>query len=80
MVDRKQPPRAIDAPKECWLRVRPALRGGYVPARIYKSLGMLTAEVDGQAADVESVWTSGELITEQQYIELLRDRERPPPF
>ena len=80
MVDRKQAPRAIDAPKECWLRVRQTLRGGYVPARIYRSLGMLTAEVDGVAADVESVWTSGELITQREWLELTRDRTRPKPF
>ena len=54
MVDRKQVPRAIDAPRECWLRVRPTMRGGYVPARIYRSLGMLTAEVDGEPAGSRS--------------------------
>ena len=34
MPDRNQKPRAIDAPEECFLRLRLKIHGGYVPARI----------------------------------------------
>ena len=77
MPDRKQPPRAIDAPEPCWLRVRLTIHGGYVPARIFKTLA---AEVDGRPADVNNVWESGDIISEREWLQLTHDRKRAKPF
>jgi hypothetical protein len=78
-MNRRQSPRAIEAPEECHVRLR-IDRGGYLPARIFRRLGLLTAEIDGAQASVESVWTSGETITKAQYDDLVRDRGRAKPF
>ena len=80
MVDRKQPPRAIDAPKSCFVRLRTARHGPWIPARIFNRLGHLTAEIDGSEVDVMDVWTAGEVITGEQWMTLVRDRTRPKPF
>jgi hypothetical protein len=79
-MNRRQSPRAIDAPEECHVRLRTERHGGYLPARIFTRLGLLTAEIDGAQASVESVWTSGETITKAQYDDLVRDRKRAKPF
>ena len=80
MPDRNQKPRAIDAPEECFLRLRLKIHGGYVPARIHKVLGHLVAEIDGQPADMTDVWASGDIITEAEWRDLIRDRSRAKPF
>ena len=38
MVNRNQKPRAIDAPEPCFIKMRLTIHGGYVPARIFKTL------------------------------------------
>jgi len=78
--DRRQPPRAIDAPEPCWLRIRLERHGPYLPARIFNRLGLLTAEIEGVPTDVERVWTSGDRITEAEWRDLMRDRARAAPF
>jgi len=80
MVNRKQMPRAIDTPEPCWLRVRMERHGPYLPARIFQRLGLLTAEIDGTACDVERAWTSGDRITEHEWLALIADRQRERPF
>ena len=80
MVDRHQTPRDVSAPEPCWLRIRLERHGPYLPARIFNRLGLLTAEIEGVEAPVESVWTAGDLITEAEYNNLIRDRNRQPPF
>lgn len=80
MVDRWRPPRAIGEPRPCFVRMRKDRHAGYVPARIVRRLGMLVGEIDGQAAEVEQVWTSGDLITEAEYHQLVADLQRPAPF
>jgi hypothetical protein len=51
-----------------------------VPARVFVRLGLLMAEIDGAEAPVETVWTSGDRITEREWIDLVRDRSRARPF
>ena len=80
MVNRNQKPRAIDAPEPCWLRLRLTIHGGYVPARIFRCLGLLTAEIDGVPASVDDVWASGDRISEREWLGLVRDRSRAKPF
>ena len=80
MVDRHQPPRDVSAPEPCWLRIRLERHGPYLPARIFNRLGLLTAEIDGAACDAEHVWTSGDRITEREWLALVADRQRPKPF
>lgn len=80
MVDRHQQPRAIDAPEPCFTRLRTTPHGPWLPARIYQRLGQLAGEIEGVPADVERVWTSGEIITEAEWRDLMRDRMRPKPF
>ena len=80
MVNRNQEPRVVDAPEECWLKLRPVSRGGYVPARIFRCLGLLTAEIDGVPASVDDVWAWGDRISEREWLDLIRDRSRARPF
>jgi hypothetical protein len=54
--------------------------GPYIPARIYQGIKGLTAEIDGVTTDVERVWSSGDLITEREWLTLVADRKRPRPF
>ena len=67
MANRNQEPRVVDVPEECWLKLRPVSRGGYVPARIHKVLGHLVAEIDGVPASVDDVWAWGDRISERQW-------------
>ena len=78
--DRKQPPRAIAAPEPCYIKIRLEPHGPYLPARINRNLGLLTANIDGVPTDVETVWASGDLITEAEWLDLIRDRSRAKPF
>ena len=80
MPDRKQPPRAIDAPEPCFVRLRRDPHGPYLPARVFGRLGHLAAEIDGETVPVESVWNAGDLITEGEWRDLIRDRSRTRPF
>lgn len=79
-MNRRQTARAIDTPEPCFVRLRTSPRGPFLPARIVQRLGHLTAEIEGAAAEVEQVWTSGELITEREWLDLVRDRQRARPF
>jgi hypothetical protein len=80
MVDRRQAARAIDRPEPCFVRLRLSPHGPWVPARVFVRLGLLLAEIDGTEAPVESVWTSGDRITEREWLDLVRDRSRARPF
>jgi hypothetical protein len=51
-----------------------------VPARVFVRLGLLLAEIDGTETPVETVWTSGDRITEREWLDLVRDRSRAKPF
>lgn len=74
-MNHDQPPRRIDQPGPCFLRMRMARHAPFVGARIFNSLGMLAAEINGIQADVDHVWTSGEFIGEAEYLFLM---EAPP--
>ena len=80
MVSRNQKPRAIDAPESCFVRLRQNPHGPYLPARVFGRLGHLAAEIDGETVPVESVWNAGDLITEAEWLDLIRDRSRARPF
>jgi hypothetical protein len=80
LVNRNQPSRRVDVPEPCFVRLRTERHGGYLPARIFTRLGVLTAEIDGHEVDVEAVWTAGEIITGEQWMKLVRDRSRAKPF
>jgi hypothetical protein len=80
MVDRRQAARAIDRPEPCFVRLRLSPHGPWVPARVFIRLGLLLAEIDGAEAPVETVWTSGDRITEREWTDLVRDRSRARPF
>ena len=89
MVNRNQEPRAIDAPEPCWLRMRLEPHGPYLPARIFHgtrpvSIGLsitgLLGEIEDRAAEVDWLWASGDLITEAEWLDLIRDRSRAKPF
>jgi hypothetical protein len=80
MPDRRQTPRRIDRPEPCFLKLRQTRHGPYVPARVFWRLGVLAAEIDGAAADVEQCWSSGDLISEREWRTLTADRARTAPF
>ncbi len=75
MVDRNQPPRRIDEPAPCFIRMQLVRNGVFVAARIFYRLGMLCGEINGKDAPVEQVWVSGELITEAEFNDMM---ENPP--
>jgi hypothetical protein len=79
-MNRRQPPRRIDEPEPCFVRMRLDRRTGWVPARITRTIAGLVADINGVSAPVDSVWTSGEMITEAQWRQLSADLKRPPPF
>jgi len=79
-MNRRQQPRAIDAPEPCFTRLRTTPHGPWLPARIYRRLGQLAGEIEGVPTDVERVWTAGEIITEAEWLALVTDRMRPRPF
>lgn len=76
---RTQAPRRIDQPEECWVRLRGPDKCWY-GARIFTRFGVLVAEINGQEAEVEKVWTSGTQINQREYHELLVTARTPPPF
>ena len=80
MVNRKQKPRAIDAAEPCFVRMRLEQHGPYLPARIFKRLGLLCAEINNVAVPVDSVWMSGDRISETEWLQLTHDRKRAKPF
>jgi hypothetical protein len=71
MVDRTQTPRLIDEPSPCFIRMRIVKGGPFVAARIFRRLGILCGEINGEDAPVERIWCSGDQITEDQYRALL---------
>lgn len=75
VMDRSQPSRRIDEPQPGFFRMRIIKGGPYVGAIIKYRLGMLVAEVNGAASDLDHVWTSGERISPADW-EFL-DRNRP---
>jgi hypothetical protein len=77
-MNRQQPARQIDQPRPGWFRLRLARGAPLVGARLYQRLGVLAAEINGQEADVEAVWTSGEWIDEAEYRRLLEAAPADP--
>jgi hypothetical protein len=77
-MNRQQPARQIDQPRPGWFRLKLARGAPPVGARLYQRLGVLAAEINGQEADVEAVWTSGELIDEAEYRRLLEAAPADP--
>jgi hypothetical protein len=78
MTDRKQKPRRIDRPEPCYVEMRLTKGGPLLGARIYKAFGTLVAEIGGMTADVERVWTSGDLITKERYDFLMEETPDDP--
>ena len=74
-MNHDQPPRRIDRPEPCFVRLRPRRHAPFAAARIFTALGMLSAEIAGVPADVDHVWTHGEFIDETEYLFLM---EAPP--
>ena len=64
--------RRVDQPVPCLMRIRIVRNGPWCCARIVLRLGMLCAEVNGEPADVDHLWTSGEFVDETTW-ERLRD-------
>jgi len=80
VVDRQQAPRLVDQPEPCFVRLRTERKGRWYAARIWRSLGMLMAEIDGRPAWPDQVWHGGDRITEAEYNTLLRASSEPRPF
>lgn len=80
MPDRTQQPRAVDEPEEGRFRIRTEKGGPWYGARIYRSLGMLRAEINGTTAEPLTVWHWGDRISEAEYDTLLRVANSPKPF
>lgn len=78
MTDKTQPSRRIDKPMPGFFRCRIVKGGPYVGARIFWRLGILAAEVNGDPADVDRVWTSGERIHPADWEKLDRNRHPDP--
>lgn len=79
MVDRNQPARIVDDPQPCFVRLQLVTHGVYLAARIFHRLGILCAEINGAPADPFQVWHGGDLITEEQYLRMMRSPE-PNPY
>ena len=79
MVDRQQPPRIVDQPEPCFVRLQLVRNGVFVAARIFNRLGTLAAEINGKPADPFQVWHGGDLITEEQYARMMETPE-PDPY
>jgi hypothetical protein len=77
-MNRRQPPRDITDPRPGLFRV--TLCRGCPPcaASITRTLGMLTAEINGQPASVESVWESGTFIDWPEWNRLDTNRPADP--
>ena len=69
------------------MRLEP--HGPYLPARIFHgtrpvSIGLsitgLLGEIEDRAAEVDWLWTCGDIITEAEWLDLIRDRSRARPF
>lgn len=80
MADRNQPTRLVDQPEPCFVRIkRPGDRAWYA-GRIYRTLGMLAGEINGQATDPLLIWHGGNRITKDEYETLLLAANTPSPF
>jgi hypothetical protein len=77
-MNRQQPARQIDQPEPGWFRLRLAKGAPPVGARVFQRLGVLAAEINGETADVETVWTSGEWIDEAEYRRLIGNPPADP--
>lgn len=60
--------------------LRTGRKGPWLAARIYRCLGMLSAEINGIPADPMQVWHGGSFITEAEYHALLKATNEPRPF
>ncbi len=75
MTRNRQPARAIAEPAVGWFRMRLVRGGPWVGARIYRSLGHLVGEINGDPCDASRVWESGEMIPWDRW--KLLDENRP---
>ena len=66
-MNRDQPARRIDQPEPCFVRLKRFREGPFVGARIFRCLGMLMGEINGEIADIHEIWHAGELISEEQF-------------
>jgi len=80
MPDRHQPPRIVDRPEPCFVRMRVKRGGPWMAARIWSAFGMLMAEINGEPAAPERVWHSGDRIDEREYDMLLARMNDQKPF
>jgi hypothetical protein len=77
-VDREQRSRRIDEPEECYIRLQLVRGGPFVGCRIFRRLGMLVGEINGQPADIFQIWCGGEFISEDRYNLLMSDPPADP--
>jgi hypothetical protein len=70
--------RRIDQPEPAFFKTRLVRKGPWVGSRIYVRFGMLVAEINGAPADVDRVWTSGQEITEDEYLRLVANPPNDP--
>ena len=73
--------RVVDVPEECWLKLRPVSRGGYVPARIFPLPPGISWR-RSMAFPRRSMMSGhgGDRISEREWRDLIRDRSRAKPF
>jgi hypothetical protein len=74
----RQPSRDITAPEPGLFRMTLCRGGPPVAAAIVSKLGTLTATINGCAADVEQVWTSGTFIDRVEFDQLDANRPADP--
>ena len=77
-MNRRQPARDITTPEPGLFSLRLVKGGPPVAARIVRSLGMLTAEINGAPASVEEVWEAGSFVTEAEWRRLDANRPADP--
>lgn len=79
-MDRTQPPRIVDQPEPCFVRLRKPGDRAWYAARIYRCLGMLAGEINGTPADIYQIWHGGDQITKAEYDALLLTAAQQSPF
>ncbi len=80
MADRRQTPRIVDEPRECFVRIKTDRHGPWYAGRIYSVLGMLRAEINGEPIEPLTVWHWGSFISAHEYEMLMAVTNEPKPF
>ena len=78
-MNRRQPARDITTPEPGLFSLRLVKGGPPVAARIVRSLGMLSAEINGAPASVEEVWEAGIVRHRGRMAPARRQPARPIP-